>query len=450
MAGEWPTVRIEDIAEKIAMGPFGSNIKVETFVATGVPVISGAHLRSVRLEDGDFNFVTAEHAERMKNSNVFRGDVIFTHAGNIGQVAYIPPNSQYERYVISQRQFYLRCDLRKADPAFVSYFFHSPEGQHKLLANASQTGVPSIARPSSYLKTIELSLPPLSEQRAIAHILGTLDDKIELNRRRNQILEAMARALFKDWFVDFGPVRAKMERRDPYLPADLWHLFPDRLDDEGKPEEWEVQPLSELLTIIGGGTPKTSVEEYWGGDIPWFSVVDTPSASNVFVVATEKTITGKGLAGSSARLVPKGTTIISARGTVGNLAIAGCDMTFNQSCYGLRGTGNAGDYFVYQTAQQMVDQLKSMAHGSVFSTITRQTFEAIQRPVPPPGVLTAFEELVSGWFDSILSSVEESRSLAQLRETLLPKLISGELRIAEAERFLARAGALDRAEITAT
>src|SRR5699024_10044894 len=182
-------------------------------------------------------------------SNVFRGDVIFTHAGNIGQVAYIPPNSQYARYVISQRQFYLRCDLSKADPAFVSYFFQSNDGQHKLLANASQTGVPSIARPSSYLKTIELSLPPLTEQRAIAHILGTLDDKIELNRRRNQTLEAMARALFKDWFVDFGPVRAKMEGREPYLPADLWQLFPIRLDDEGKPVGWETQRISDYLSL---------------------------------------------------------------------------------------------------------------------------------------------------------------------------------------------------------
>ena len=196
-----------------------------------------------------------------------------------------------------------------------------------------------------------------------------------------------------------------------------------------------MQPLSELLTIIGGGTPKTSVQEYWGGDIPWFSVVDTPSGSDVFVVATEKTITDQGLAGSSARLIPKGTTIISARGTVGNLAIAGREMTFNQSCYGLHGTGGAGDYFVYLTAQQMVDQLKSMAHGSVFSTITRQTFEAIQRPVPPTGVLTEFERMVSGWFDFILSNVEESRTLAQLRDTLLPKLISGELRIENAERW---------------
>jgi len=436
MAGEWPTVRIEDIAEKIAMGPFGSNIKVETFVTTGVPVISGAYLRSVRLEDGDFNFVTAEHAERMKNSNVFRGDVIFTHAGNIGQAAYIPPNSQYERYVISQRQFYLRCDLRKAYPTFVSYFFHSPEGQHKLLANASQTGVPSIARPSSYLKTIELSLPPLSEQRAIAHILGTLDDKIELNRRRNQTLEAMARALFNDWFVDFGPVRAKMEGRKPYLPTDLWQLFPESLDNDGKPEGWDERPLSQLLSIIGGGTPKTSFADYWDGDIPWFSVTDTPAASDVFVLNTEKSITEAGLNGSSARLIPKGTTIISARGTVGNLAISGRKMTFNQSCYGLRGVDGVGEYFVYLIAQNMVDQLKSMAHGSVFSTITRNTFWAIDRPVPSPAVLDAFERNVAPRFEKILSNVQESRTLTQLRDILLPKLISGELRIADAEKFI--------------
>lgn len=445
MANDWPTVRIEDIAEKIAMGPFGSNIKVETFVEAGVPVISGAHLRGVRLDDGDFNFVTDEHAERMKNSNVFRGDVIFTHAGNIGQVAYIPPNSQYTRYVISQRQFYLRCDLNKADPAFVSYFFHSNEGQHKLLANASQTGVPSIARPSSYLKTIELSLPPLTEQRAIAHILGTLDDKIELLRRQNETLEAMARTLFKAWFVDFEPVRAKMEGRWqrgqslPGLPAHLYDLFPDRLVDSelGEiPEGWGVCSFSDVVEIIGGGTPKTSVSEYWGGDIPWFSVVDTPVASDVFVVQTEKSITQAGLERSSARLVSKGTTIISARGTVGNLAIAGCDMTFNQSCYALKGKNGSGCYVVFLSAQRMVEQLKAMAHGSVFSTITRQTFDAVRTVLPPEKVLQQFEENSASVFDRILGNVNESRTLAQLRDTLLPKLISGELRVPDAERIV--------------
>ena len=129
------------------MGPFGSSIKVSTFVDKGIPIISGEHLNNTKLSDGKYNFITPEHAEKLKNANVYRGDVIFTHAGNIGQVAYIPETSKYNRYVISQRQFYIRCNSNKAIPEFVTYFFKSPEGQHKLLANTSQSGVPSIAQP---------------------------------------------------------------------------------------------------------------------------------------------------------------------------------------------------------------------------------------------------------------------------------------------------------------
>ncbi len=291
-----------------------------------------------------------------------------------------------------------------------------------------------------------LSLPPLTEQRAIAHILGTLDDKIELNRRANETLEAMARALFKAWFVDFEPVLApKLEGRWqhgqslPGLPAHLYDLFPDRLVDSelGEiPEGWAIGSFSDAVEIIGGGTPKTSVSEYWGGDIPWFSVVDTPASSDVFVVLTEKSITQAGLIGSSARLITKGTTIISARGTVGNLAIAGCDMTFNQSCYALRGKNGSGSYFVFLSARRMVEQLKAMAHGSVFPTITRQTFEAVRAVLPPENVLQQFERSTAGLFDAILRNVRESRTLEQLRDILLPKLISGELRVPDAGRIV--------------
>lgn len=299
---------------------------------------------------------------------------------------------------------------------------------------------------TSLLSEIVVPHPPkIEEQRAIAHILGTLDDKIELNRKQNETLEAMARTLFKAWFVDFEPVRAKMEGRWkrgeslPGLPAHLYDLFPERLVDSelGEvPEGWAIGSFSDVVEIIGGGTPKTSVNEYWDGDIPWFSVVDTPAASDVFVVQTEKSITQAGLNGSSARMVAKGTTIISARGTVGNLAIAGRDMTFNQSCYALRGKNGSGDYFVFLSAQRMVEQLKAMAHGSVFSTITRQTFDAVRVVLPPEHVCQKFEQSTVGLFDALLSNVNESRSLAQLRDTLLPKLISGELRVGDVDKFL--------------
>ena len=317
MVGEWREVTVGELA------PF----------AYGKGLTEGQRNSTGRVPVYGSNGVVGFHDASLTNGPT----VVIGRKGTVGAVHY----SAVPCWPIDTT-FY----VTGTDPLLVRYRYYLLKSLGLEHMNAD-SAVPGLNRDAAHARQIRVPSTE-TEQRAIAHILGTLDDKIELNRRRNQTLEAMARALFKDWFVDFGLVRAKMKGREPYLPANLWQLFPDRLDDEGKPEGWEMQPLSELLTIIGGGTPKTSVEEYWGGDIPWFSVVDTPSASDVFVVATEKTITSRGLAGSSARLIPKGTTIISARGTVGNLAIAGREMTFNQSCYGLRGTGGAGDYFVYR------------------------------------------------------------------------------------------------------
>ena len=142
------------------MGPFGSSIKVSTFVNSGVPIISGQHLNGMLLEDRDYRFITEDHADKLARSNVQQGDIVFTHAGNIGQTTYIPSTAQYDRYIISQRQFYLRCDTSKISPLFVVHFFKTPEGRHQLLANTSSTGVPSIARPVSYLRSIMFCMPP--------------------------------------------------------------------------------------------------------------------------------------------------------------------------------------------------------------------------------------------------------------------------------------------------
>ena len=275
MVDGWGSATIEEIAEKVAMGQFGSSIKVETFVSEGVPVISGQHLHGIKVDDTQgFNFISHEHVRQLANANVMRGDLVLTYAGNIGQAAYIPDDSKFERYIISQRQFYMRCNRTMVIPEFVALYFRSPAGRQQLLANTSQVGVPMIARPVTYLRTIEIPLPPLPEQRSITHVLGILDDKTELNRRMNQTLEEMARVIFQDWFVDFGPVRAKLEGREPYLPPELWDWFPDRLVDSelGEvPQGWEVGALDDAIEILSGGTPKTSVLEYWDGGIPWYT-----------------------------------------------------------------------------------------------------------------------------------------------------------------------------------
>lgn len=405
----------------------------------GIPLITAKVVKSGRIETPNEFIAKEDYGTWMTRGYPQIGDVVLTTEAPLGEVAQIKSLP----VALAQRIVTLRGKRDLLDSRYLLYLMQSQEMQAKLVGRSSGTTVMGIKQ--SELRKIEVSLPPLSEQRAIAHVLGTLDDKIELNRKQNETLETMARTLFKAWFVDFEPVRAKMEGRWQSgqslsgLPAHLYDLIPDRLIESelGQiPEGWMVGSFSDVVKIIGGGTPKTSVSEYWGGDIPWFSVVDTPASSDIFVVQTEKSITQAGLNESSARLIKKGTTIISARGTVGNLAIAGCDMTFNQSCYALRDKNDSGSYFVFLSAQRMVEQLQAMAHGSVFSTITRQTFEAVRSVLPPENLRQQFERSTTGLFDAILCNVNESRSHAQLRDALLPKLISGELRIADADRAL--------------
>lgn len=192
---KWSTVIINDIAEKVAMGPFGSNIKVSTFVSEGVPIISGNHLRGYFLEEPSFNYITEEHAQRLKNSLVYPKDIVFTHAGNIGQVAMIPDDCRYPMYVLSQRQFYLRCDTEKAIPEYVVLFFHSKQGQHELLSYANQTGVPSIAQPATNLKKIPLKLPPIDEQRQWIQVVSPIIKLYQSNVYENEHLSSMRDSL---------------------------------------------------------------------------------------------------------------------------------------------------------------------------------------------------------------------------------------------------------------
>ncbi len=291
------------------------------------------------------------------------------------------------------------------------------------------------------MNRIPIPAPPVEEQRAIARILGALDDKIELNRRMNETLEAMARALFKSWFVDFDPVRAKAEGRDLGLPKHIADLFPDRLLDSelGEvPEGWHPESFAETIEIIGGGTPKTSVAAYWNGDIPWFSVVDAPTGPNVWVVDTEKKITRAGVEGSSTRILRVGTTVISARGTVGRVALVGAPMAMNQSCYGIRGRAGSRGFFAYFLTKELVANLQQHAHGSVFDTITRDTLAGISVPVAPNAVVEAFETLVEPLLERMCQALLNGRTVAAVRDALLPKLISGELRVKDADGFLAK------------
>ncbi len=192
-------------------------------------------------------------------------------------------------------------------------------------------------------------------------------------------------------------------------------------------------PFSELVSLRGGGTPKRKVAEYWAGTIPWFSVRDAPADRDVWVIDTEERITDSAVENSAAKVLREGTTIISARGTVGRLALTAVPMAINQSCYGVQGADGVGDFFVYFALQHAVGELRQRTHGSVFDTITRQTFNSLHHVRPPSSLLNAFEATVAPFLHGLRSNRSQSRTLALLRNALLPKLISGELRVPEAE-----------------
>ncbi len=442
MAGEWPTRTIDELKAKsraaIAIGPFGSRMKSDCYVPSGVPVIRGTNISDTRDLIGEMVYITPVKAAEVQSSIIFADDLFFPHRGSIGLVGIVPRKGA-ARYVQSSSMMKLTCDRSLVEPLYLFYFFRSAQGRQELLKNASTVGTPGIGQPLSSLKAIHVPLPPLAEQKAIAGVLGALDDKIELNRRMNATLEAMARALFQSWFVDFAPVRAKLDARPPAgLDPATAALFPDHLEDSPLghiPKGWEVCSLADKIELLSGGTPKTSEPSYWDGDIPWYSVRDAPSETDVWAIHTEKHVTKEGIANSAAQILPEGTTIISARGTVGKLALVGTPMAMNQSCYGVRGTKGYGDFFTYFALRQATADLQQRTHGTVFDTITRQTFETLDCIFPPANLTAAFDRTVAPLLAQLRANLHQSRILATLRDTLLPKLLSGELSVTENERL---------------
>ena len=415
----------------IVGGPFGSNLVSSDYTEVGVPVIRGQNMGEGRWLSREFAFVSEEKADLLRANLARPGDIVFTQRGTIGQVA-IVPDAPWDRYVISQSQMKATIDRAVADPLFIYYYFCNPAAKKYIAANAIQTGVPHTNL--GQLRAHPMRIPSLAEQHAIASVLGSLDDRIEQNRRTAEALERLARAIFRAWFVDFEPVKAKAAGATafPSMPQPVFDALPTRFVDSDirpVPEGWEVKALSSICTLVGGGTPKRSEAAYWDGDVPWYSVKDAPGDGELWVITTSERITADGLADSAARVVPKGCTIISARGTVGKLAMAGAPMAFNQSCYGLLPGDEKSFGYLHLLMQSVVAELQQRTHGSVFDTITRATFDGLHVISPPADVVSTFESVVDPLLALLLASVDESLKLAEMRDYLLPKLLNGDVQV---------------------
>lgn len=432
MRPDWPIKTIAECASpepySTQIGPFGKALMADQYSQSGVPVLRGVNVNRGRFHDGDFVFIDALTADRLSKFESYPDDVLMVHKGTLGQIGLMPNKRKYHRYIMGNSMMRVRCDTTKLLPQFLYYWLSSPEGQHYIFSRVSQVGVPQIQTPLTTLRQAALRVPPLAEQGAIAAVLGALDDKIELNQHMNETLEKIARAIFNSWFVDFDPVHVKAAGRKPIgLPTEA---LPTKLVDSSLgevPSGWEIVPISHLVELLSGGTPKTDVPSYWHGNIPWVSVSDT--LPGPYITKTEKTITKDGVENSAAKILPKETVIITARGTVGNTALLANPMAMNQSCYGVRGKGRIGQFFLLFQLRHQLTNLKANTHGSVFETITRSTFDAIQVAKPPDTVAEAFETAVRPLFDRMLLNQCEVETLTAVRDGLLPRLISGDLRI---------------------
>jgi type I restriction enzyme, S subunit len=404
--------------------------------AVGIPIVRVNNIRNSRIDTSDMLMVESTIEAKFQRSRLRGGEVLLTLVGTLGEVAIVPDNLRGWNVARAVGVIPVRKD---PGSLWVSICLRSAFIQHCIRTWATTT-VQATFNLRDLVK-LPIPIPPTDTREAIASVLGTLDDLIELNRDTNEILEEMARALFKSWFVDFDPVRAKLEGRPPAgMDAATAKLFPDHFQDSelGQiPKGWELGALSDNIELLSGGTPKTSEPDYWNGHIPWYSVKDAPSDADVWVVDTEKKVTSLGISNSAAKILPERTTIISARGTVGKLALTGCPMAMNQSCYGVRGAGGYGEFFTYYALKEAVEELQQNAHGSVFDTITRDTFTSLRVASPPPSIAKAFDGIVEPLLETILANVRESRDLASLRDTLLPKLLSGEVK-APAAKEVAR------------
>lgn len=383
--------------------PVGSD-----YVDEGVPFIMAKDIINGNVDLVNCKFLTKEHADSLRIGFAKARDVLLTHKGTVGSVAIVPEIHDY--IMLTPQVTYYRVDPKQIDNRYLAYAFQTLEFQAQLRSFSAQSTRPYIGITAQ--RKLEVISHPLPIQRRIAGILSAYDDLIKNNTRRIKILEEMAQAIYREWFVHFRyPGHEKVKMGNSPL---------------GKiPEGWEVRPFTDLANVLSGGTPRTTEREFWNGDIPFFAPKDVPAS--FYVTETEKSISSLGLSKCNSRLYSKNTVFITARGTVGKVVMPAVNMAMNQSCYALKGKEGFNQLFIFFMVKNQVAHLKQNTGGATFDTIVVDTFQKLQIMKPLPPIAAEFEKIVSSHMKLILNLTFKNATLRNTRNLLLPKLISGEL-----------------------
>lgn len=467
--GTFKMKSIKDYSKKIFSGGT-PNTTVKEYWCGHLPWLSSGETRNRYITKTE-KLITREAVEKSSTRLAKKHDIVIASAGQgktRGQTSFCLIDTYVNQSVIV-----IRPDEDKVEPYFL--FSNISSRYEELRAFSDSNSIRGSLTVKDFMH-FPISLPELEYQKRCVVILKKLDDKIELNQKINKTLESIAQTIFKSWFVDFDPVHAKnlalktgltaeqaeraamavisgvcspqafaenfdemnskleekLSKMSDEKREELAHtasLFPSEFEDSELgmiPREWEAIPIYSLINVVGGGTPKRSEKSFWNGDIPWFSVKDIPS-NGITVFDTEEHITELGLRKSSTKVQQVGSTIVTARGTVGKIALVLKDMAMNQSCYGVYPKDGIGTTFNYFNLSQVVETLKRNAHGAVFDTITHDTFKTCMITFGGFDLARSFEIITKSMVQKIYSNQLETKSLGNLRDTLLPKLLAGEI-----------------------
>ena len=400
---EWKEYKISEVIDEISMGPFGSNIKVDNFIDSGVPVLNGSNLQGFKLNENSFNYVSQEKADSLGKANAHRGDVVITHRGTLGQIVYIPDDSKFEQYVISQSQFRLKLKKDFIRPDFFAYFFHTRLGQHRILMNASQVGVPALARPTSTFKDVCIPVPPMEKQNKVMDILHSLDDKIEVNRRINDNLEQQAQALFKSWFVDFEPFK-----NGEFVESELGMI----------PKGWRVGSLFDVAEIFDKKRKPLSGKDRENMDkiYPYYGATSCMDYVDNYLFDGIYTLIGED--GS----VAKENGFPYMQYVWGKFWV-------NNHAHILQGKNGFSTEMIHVFLS--MTNIQHLVTGAVQAKLSQANMQKISLPIPPKGIVDNIRPRINVMYEKKRILEQESRRLAELRDTLLPKLMSGELKVNE-------------------
>ncbi len=404
----------------VQTGPFGSQLHASDYVPVGIPFVMPQNIGDNRILTDGVARITSADVERLSRYTLRKGDIIYSRRGDVERRALV--RDEEDGWMCGSGCLRVRFGHGIIDPLYASYYLGHPSVRNWIVRHAVGATMPNLN--TSILSNLPFVVPPIAEQKAIAQILSSLDDKIELNQQMNQTLEAIARALFKSWFIDFEPVRAKMDDRQPVgMDAETASLFPAEFENSplGKiPRNWRVGTVGEEFDITMGQSPPGETYNEQGSGLPFYQGrrdfgFRFPSIRMYCNIPT--------------RIAQTGDTLVSVRAPVGDINMAKQKCCIGRGVASVRhkeGHSSYTFYFMHSLNEQFA---KFEAEGTVFGSINKQAFLLIPCLIPPATIVKNFEQFLFSIDQQIENNEEQSYNLISIRDSLLLKLLSGRTKV---------------------